>query len=187
MNKAELRKIYKSQRLALNSEEVEAKSEAIFEQFKNSEFVQCDIWNCFLPIKKWNEVNTHSIINYGLRLKKTLAVPKVQGDELLNCQIEGKTQFVTSNWGIPEPVQCQSIKPEKFDLILTPLLICDEKGNRIGYGKGYYDKLFGETNPNAWKVGLSFFEPIEEISNINSLDIPLNALITPYKVYKFKK
>ncbi len=185
MNKQQVRKIYKSKRLSLSKQEIQEKSHAIFEQFQSSPWVSCTHWNCFLPIKKWNEVNTYPIIELGLSLNKVVAVPKVKGDELLNCQIQKQTKLVISKWDIPEPEECEEVATEQFDLILTPLLGCDTFGNRVGYGKGFYDRLFNQANPNALKIGLSFFDPINKISDIDHNDIPLKALITPHKIFTF--
>ena len=66
-----------------------------------------------------------------------------------------------------------------------PLLAYDKNGNRVGYGKGFYDKFLAECNPNTIKIGLSFFEPEELISDINTSDVQLNYCVTPNKTFKF--
>ncbi|MGZ5188250.1 MAG: 5-formyltetrahydrofolate cyclo-ligase, partial [Kaistella sp.] len=72
-----------------------------------------------------------------------------------------------------------------FDFVITPLLYCDRKGNRVGYGKGYYDGFFESVNSRALKIGLNFFGPDEVIDDVWENDIPLDYLITPVEVLSF--
>ena len=58
-------------------------------------------------------------------------------------------------------------------------------GNRVGYGKGFYDKFLSECNPETIKIGLSFFEPEELISDVLEGDIKLDYCVTPNSVFKF--
>ena len=74
---------------------------------------------------------------------------------------------------------------QKIDLVIVPLLAFDIKGYRVGYGKGFYDKYFLKTRPNCIKVGLSFFDPVDMISDKNEFDVPLNYCVTPNKIYEF--
>ena len=66
-----------------------------------------------------------------------------------------------------------------------PLLAFDEKGNRVGYGKGFYDKFLAECKPEVLKIGLSFFESEKMISDVLNTDIQLDLCVTPTKVYNF--
>ena len=66
-----------------------------------------------------------------------------------------------------------------------PLLVCDKKGNRIGYGKGFYDNFLADCKPETIKIGLSFFEVENNEFSILETDIPLNFCVTPDKVYTF--
>ena len=63
----------------------------------------------------------------------------------------------------------------------------DKKGNRVGYGKGFYDKFFAQLSPKAIKIGLSFFDVEEEITDTNPLDIKLDYCLTPNNLYTFDK
>mgnify|MGYP003575184065 FL=1 len=92
-----------------------------------------------------------------------------------------------NEWGITEPVSGVEVLPEQLDIVLIPLLVYDKKGNRVGYGKGFYDRFLSECRSDAMKVGLSFFEPVDLISDANELDIPLDACISPKGIFTFKK
>ena len=60
----------------------------------------------------------------------------------------------------------------------------DKKGNRVGYGRGFYDKFLATTN--ARKIGLSFFEPVKSIEGMSPQDIPLDLVVYPEGVVKCK-
>ena len=66
-----------------------------------------------------------------------------------------------------------------------PLIIADKFGNRVGYGKGYYDRFLKKCDKEIIKVGLCFFDVIEKIVDITVNDIKLNYCVTPNKIIKF--
>ena len=90
-----------------------------------------------------------------------------------------------NKWGIPEPVNGIEIPATQLDVVFIPLLAFDEKGNRIGYGKGFYDRFLNECKEDVIKVGLSFFEATTTIEDTNANDIPLDFCVTPEKIYRF--
>ena len=85
--------------------------------------------------------------------------------------------------GIPEPVEANETSIDDLDMIFVPLLISDKHGYRIGYGGGYYDRLLSETK--ALKVGLSLSPPVDMLVQKEEWDIPLDYLITPFKIYNY--
>ena len=66
-----------------------------------------------------------------------------------------------------------------------PLLAYDTAGNRIGYGKGFYDNFLAECKADTLKIGLSFFPPEPLIEDVREDDIPLDYIVTPEDVFKF--
>jgi len=64
-------------------------------------------------------------------------------------------------------------------------LTVDEKGYRVGYGKGFYDRFLQHCRPDCLKVGLSYFPPVAEISDKDEFDVPLDLCITPATTYVF--
>ena len=95
------------------------------------------------------------------------------------------TRVGLNQWGIPEPIDGIPIADEKIDVVFVPLLAYDIFGNRVGYGKGFYDHFLHSCKPEVIKIGLSFFEPEQQIDGIFSGDIALDYCITPKKVYDF--
>lgn len=185
MLKSELRKIYQQKRNNLSYHEVDILSEKIFEnfilQFKPTENQNI---HCFISIPKLKEVNTKKYIDYCFEHNIRVFVPKMVQNKLINIKINANTIFKTNSWGIEEPIGEQDSEVKNFDYVITPLLYCDFQGNRVGYGKGFYDGLFSSI-PATKKVGISFFPPNESIEDIREEDIPLDYLVCPDEILSF--
>ncbi len=187
MNKVEIRKKYLAKRLALSKDEVNFFSEKIFQNFvlhfkpqKNKKI------HLFLPIEKFNEINTSFFIDYCFEQKISVFVPKIIGEKLISVEFTRETEIQTNSWGISEPKSHQDSGILDFDFVLTPLLYCDSKGNRVGYGKGFYDQLFSQLSSKTKKIGVNFFNPDENIDDLWENDIPLDYLVTPEDILSFK-
>ena len=76
------------------------------------------------------------------------------------------------------------IKPKKLQVVFVPLLAYDFYGNRVGYGKGYYDKFLAKCGEKCLKIGLSFFTPEKKIL-VSPIDIKIDLCVTPKKIYNF--
>ena len=94
-----------------------------------------------------------------------------------------ETLLKKNKYDIPEPINGKEFK-ENIDVIFIPLLAYDKKGNRVGYGKGFYDRFLRTQKNNIIKVGLSFFGP-EEIVEKKEFDQRLDYCVTPEKVFSF--
>ncbi|WP_405412141.1 5-formyltetrahydrofolate cyclo-ligase [Maribacter sp. Asnod1-A12] len=186
MLKKNLRRKYLDLRSSLDSSQSSSKSIAIA-----NAVLQMPIWNneyfhIFLPIEQKHEIDTEGIISIFLGLDKNVIVPKIISDTLLeHYLLTDNTKFTTNHLNIPEPVDGITIEPKKLDVVFIPLLAFDKTGNRIGYGKGYYDRFLNECRSDIIKIGLSFFEAENKIEDIEPTDIPLDFCITPYKTYSF--
>ena len=100
--------------------------------------------------------------------------------------INDDTVYLTNKYGITEPKEGEIVSPAVLDLVFVPLLVADKQGYRVGYGKGFYDKFLSNTSTNTVLVGISYFEPIDAISDVNEFDIPLDLLITPNSIHEFQ-
>ena len=115
-----------------------------------------------------------------------ISIPRVQSNgELENVYFEGLHQLETTSWGIQEPKQGVITPAEKIDIVIVPLLAFDLKGQRVGYGKGFYDKFLMKCRIDCSKVGLSFFPPVEGISDTYPGDIALTMCLEPGGVHHF--
>lgn len=188
MLKAELRKKYMQKRKALSTDEAFLLSQDIFENFityfKPREGEKVHV---FIPILARKEINTQAFIDYFLQQKIRVFVPKIVADDLINIEIFTDTVFETSNWGIPEPVSNEDSGETFFHYVITPLLYCDTQGNRVGYGKGFYDGFFKSVSDKVKKIGVNYFNPDENIDDVWEYDIPLDYLVTPVDVLSFGK
>ena len=187
MKKSQLRKQFKTKRNELSEQEIALFSGQIIENVKTLPIWEKTSFHVFLTIESQKEVKTTALIDFLHQHEKQVVVPKIHKpeNELINCRFLPSTILSTNEWGIPEPDFCRAVNPIKIDVIFIPLLISDEKGNRVGYGKGFYDKLLAQCKTETIKIGLNFFEPIESISDINPNDIPLNHLVTPNQIFTY--
>jgi 5-formyltetrahydrofolate cyclo-ligase len=117
-----------------------------------------------------------------------VSVPRInnQNSSLDNFFLESSAQLQPNIWGIPEPKEGKPTPTDQIDVVLVPLLAFDVKGNRVGYGRGFYDKFLATLKESCLKIGLSFFPPVSNISNLHPMDLPLDAAITPTEVFKFR-
>lgn len=185
LTKKELRTIYKEKRMALSQDEVNFLSKKIFEQFiLQFNIIENQKVNVFLPIEKFNEINTQIFIDYFFDKNVRVFVPKIQGENMISVEIFPNSEFEINNWGIKEPISNIDANVE-LDYVLTPLLYCDQFGNRVGYGKGFYDSFFYGNSKIHNKIGLNFFSPNEGIADVFQKDVALDGLITPSEYIDF--
>lgn len=192
MIKSQLRKYYLSKRKAISAEEIVIKSRQITDLFfQNFDLLKVENIHIFLPIIKHNEINTWLIIR---RLqhkfsKIVILIPKIIPESfgIENFPFDEK-KLVENKWGILEPSgeNQDKIEPKEIDLVIIPLLIFDKNGNRVGYGKGFYDRFLQQCNPKTLKIGICLEEPLELIEDINKFDVKMDFCITPDKIYTFK-
>ena len=185
MTKAEARKYYRNLRKQFSKKKVKQLSAAIFEHIKTIDFSNAQTFHVFLPIEKNNEVNTYPIINWLFNQNKTVVLPLVIGNDMINCQIEKDFETSLNSLQIPEPIQYTEIDAKAIDVVFVPMFVADKKGNRVGYGGGYYDKFLARCKPETKKIGLTYFRPIENIDDIYFGDFPLDFCITPEEIVSF--
>ena len=186
MLKKEIRKIYTEKRKALSNDEVFSLSQSIFNNFLSyfkPQFGQKI--HLFLSIAKLKEIDTSLFIEYCFENKIEVYVPKMIGDDLISIEITPETIYECNSWGIKEPVSNIDSGGLQFDYVITPLLYCDNFGNRVGYGKGFYDRLFTKINRDTKKVGVNYFPPSVSIDDVFSGDIALDYLVFPTNVVSF--
>lgn len=189
MNKAQLRKLYKKKRLSLSTDEVQQKSVQIANNLLQLDIWHYDYYHLFLPIKKWNEVDTQPIMNILMSKDKNIVISHSDFDsiQMINILLEEQTVIKENKYGIPEPINGERISDHLMDVVFVPLLITDQKGYRVGYGKGFYDRFLANCRPNVLKIGVSFFEPINEIEDVHEMDVTLDMVVTPEKIYRITK
>lgn len=190
MTKQELRKIYLEKRLSLSSQDYANHNRLLVETFISKvDLLSTKVLHTFLPIEKSKEPDTWLIINrvQSAHPHIRISIPRISDEtgELESIFFDGPEQLVKNKWGIPEPHQGRKTRMYEIDMVLVPLLIFDKRGHRVGYGKGYYDKFLSGCRADCKRVGISLFEPVEKIDDINDLDVTLQYCVTPSTLYHF--
>jgi len=188
MNKETTRKLYIEKRNELSAEQIQVKSSLITESFITS-----DIWknskliHIFISISGKKEVDTSFLIDFFFTQHPEIKICTsiVVGNDLVHTHIAETTTYLSNKWNIPEPVERNVLNESEIDLVLLPLLAFDIKGNRVGYGKSFYDRFLKKCKPDVVKVGLSLFEAAEELIEGDAWDVSLDWALTPNQVYEF--
>lgn len=119
-------------------------------------------------------------------------LPVIRGPELVFAPYRPDSKFLRNRYGIPEPIAANGplFRPGQIDVVLTPLVVFDEEGNRIGMGAGYYDRSFEFMRRRRhWNrphlVGLAYdFQKTLQIKAC-SWDVPLQFVVTEKNIYSF--
>jgi len=187
VKKQQLRTHYKKLRNALSTKQV-----ADFSIQIANLTLQLPIWDrsffhVFLTIESLKEVITDPILSILLGKDKHIVLSKSNFETrtLSHVLLQDNTRIKINSWNIPEPENGIAITTDQIEVIFIPLLAFDVHGNRVGYGKGFYDEFLKDCSNDTIKIGLSFFEAEATIDGIESHDISLDYCITPQKVYTF--
>jgi 5-formyltetrahydrofolate cyclo-ligase len=189
MKKQELRILFKQKRKALSVADIQKFNDLILINFQKLSLPDLACVHTYIASLKLGEPETATIIRY-LEFKNPLikiVIPKIDihSGKMVHYHFHEGMEMIKNSFGIEEPKEGNRIDEKDVDLVLIPLLAFDKKGNRVGFGKGYYDKFLAQCRPSVLKVGLSFFDPVDQIEDILSVDIPLDFCVTPKQLYIF--
>jgi len=187
MTKKELRATYKNLRQQLSANDIDEKSLAVANKILSLSIWELTYFHIFLPIESQKEINTEFILHLLSGKDKEIVVSKSDFEtrDMTHYLLTDNTKFKTNAYGIPEPVNGLEVPPKTIDVVFVPLLAFDVLGNRVGYGKGFYDKFLADCRPETIKIGLSFFEAVEAVNDVFESDIKLDYCVTPESVYTF--
>jgi len=187
MHKKELRSKYKSLRASLSDNEIEEKSLAIANKLLALPIWEKTYFHIFLPIIEQKEVDTEVVLHLLAGKDKEIIVSKsdFESRKMTHFLLTDATKIKINDYNIPEPIDGIEIPTSKIEVVFVPLLAFDKKGNRVGYGKGFYDRFLSECNPETIKIGLSFFDAEELIEDVFENDVKLDYCVTPNTVFSF--
>ena len=152
-NKKMTRNTIKEMRLALNKEEVKERSEAcVSKVLQFPELIEAQTVCVYMPTG--NEIDTTEIIRYCKENGKRLAAPRVNGDTMEFYYFTDETDMEQGAYDIWEPTGTEAVEDEE-SLVIMPGVAFDLSCNRIGYGKGYYDRYLS-AHPRMKKVALAY-------------------------------
>jgi 5-formyltetrahydrofolate cyclo-ligase len=186
MDKQKLRKKYKEKRARLSEATIEDLSLAIANQALKLPIWEASYFHIYLPIQNKKEVNTEYLLHILQGKDKSVILSKTDFKALAmkHILLQENTTISISEYGIPEPLEGIEIATSQIEVVFVPLLAYDSKGNRVGYGKGFYDRFLSQCSKDVIIVGLSFFEAEDRIET-NATDIPLDFIVTPEKIMSF--
>ncbi len=185
--KKKLRKEYLSKRKALESQFVKIESLKITDILTQNFEIEGKTVHCFIPIAKNNEIDTWLLIDRIMNTGK-LVVPKANFDDhsMTHFYFEKDTELVLNKYDILEPKGAEECKVEDIDIVLLPMLVFDKDGYRVGYGGGFYDRFITQLPKKTQLIGLSLFEPIDKIKDLDTFDKKMHHCITPTEIYSFE-
>ena len=150
------------------------------EEFKNSKIIAV--------YKNLNsEVNTNNLIEYSINIGKTIVLPRIINNNLAFYKLNSHNDIlVKNNFGIQEPLGLKNnlVENNRIDLIIVPGVCFDTEKNRLGFGKGFYDRFLENLNIKAF--GICFDEQIllDGILPITNNDVKMTKVITDKKIYE---
>ena len=176
MDKKELRKQLRAAKKAVPFCEKCSRSIPIMQQVEQLPQFR-DAQTILLYWSMEDEVQTHDFVNRWYQ-QKTLLLPCVDGDDLRLRQYTGPECLKEGEqFGIGEPTGPEFTDLNSVQMIIVPGVAFDRHNNRMGRGRGFYDRLLKST-PNAYKVGVAFNFQMVELVPTEEFDVPMNAVIT---------
>lgn len=183
--KKRLRKKLLNRRKAIPEDEYQAASATIIAKVNQlPEFKRAETVHCYVSMNDRGEVDTHKLIRQLFSLGKRVVVPITHFEDgtLSHVILTSFEELKENKWGVLEPSGGEPIAPRELDLVLVPMVGGDERGNRIGYGKGFYDRFLSEVS--CPKVGLIFEQNIVERLPVNEFDVALDKIITEVRIIR---
>ena len=179
--KKEVRRYIKEQRDAATDEQVAQNSEKIAEAVaKLPQYGQAACVYAYIDYN--HEVMTDSIIFKALEDGKRVAVPRVEGKDLVFCYLDGLDDLESGYFGIREPKKSCKVANEKDALFIMPGVAFDKTHHRVGYGGGFYDRYLEKPNTH-YKVELAFDFQVLEAVPYEPHDILIDLLVTESTSY----
>lgn len=173
MNKHNLRQIYLIKRKNISSKK--EKSTIIVEKIKNlSIYQESSVIAMYYAMN--DEVDLSCLIKESLQNGKIVLLPKIVNDDLVFLAIDENTTYEKSKIGVMEPVLKSNMWHSEIDLMLVPGICFDRKNNRLGFGRGFYDRFLSEKF--IYKIGVCFNEQITQYIPVEKHDIKMNIIIS---------
>jgi len=184
--KAVLRTEYQKRRDSLTEEQIADCSIQISNLSLTLNIWEYSLYHLFMTNEKNKEIDTSYLLSVLQGKDKQPVIPKIVDDNRLeHFLLNDQTLLKNNRWGIPEPLGGITINPKQIEVVFVPLLVFDQHGHRVRYGKGYYDRFLDQCSESTLKVGLTFFDPVTKIEDIETHDISLDFALTPERIYAF--
>jgi 5-formyltetrahydrofolate cyclo-ligase len=180
MDKVELRRQLQNRLFSMPEQERLNKSRRACRNLVATErFQEASTIMMFLSLA--HEVDTSEAILHAWQLGKTVAVPKIswQQRHMIPVGISSlETGLSTGAMGLRNPVDGVPIPFDQIDLVVSPALGYDRRGNRLGRGGAFYDRFFANETLTASRCGLAFIEQVVDSVPVAESDQPVDFLVT---------
>lgn len=187
MDKTELRHRLQNCLLAIPPQQRSEKSRRVCQKLISTpEFQNASAVMMYLSLP--HEADTSEAILWAWQLGKIVAVPKIswQQRHMIPVQINSlETGFSTEASGLRNPIGGVPVPFEEIDLVVTPALGFDRKGNRLGRGGSFYDRFFTNKELKAPRCGFAFAEQVVDLIPATECDEPVNFLVTDEEIIYF--
>ena len=185
-SKSQLRKRVLNVRNNMSKEDVKKNSNAIMDKITSLDiYKQSKVVFIYMDFK--NEVMTSNLIKRMLSEKKRVVIPYTDSINtvLIPSEITKESDLKQNSFGYYEPKSILPVNIEEIDLVIVPGVVFDKNLNRIGFGKGYYDKILNRLKPSAKKIALAHdFQVLEDIP-AEEHDVKMDMIITEKNIYPF--
>ena len=176
MNKTQLRAWIRQQKRAMTAQQIEKASRQLGEKFAAcQQYIQAKTIYGYMPYNQ--EVRTVPMLEQAMKDGKQVAVPKVYGDTMRFILVNDLTAMEKSEFGIPEPIADGPVADDPHALVLMPGLAFTAKGDRMGYGGGFYDKFLAQ-EPAHPTVALCYDFQLVDSLPTEEYDIPVDLVLT---------
>jgi len=184
MPKRKLRQLMLARRRALSAQEARELGLMIQRSFiASAEYVKSGTVGLYAPVH--NEVETSAVFAAMLTSSRAALYPVVKGEKLEFRRVLSPDMLHKGAYGILEPDDsCEIIDPDRADLIVVPGVTFDEKGKRIGYGKGYYDRTLHHLEGSGKLVGFCYDCQLVDVIPGEPHDVTMDLLITEKRVIR---
>lgn len=178
--KARLRKEILGKRKDLSKIERQEGSLEIRNYILNGKEYQ-DAKRIFIFVSMEEEIDTHPLIKQAWQEGKEVAVPIAKkGGKMYFVHLKSFAELKRTSFGVLEPQkeESEAMIPHENDLFIVPGSVFDTRGNRYGYGAGFYDRYF-QCYPDVFKMGVAFsFQVMEFELQVEEYDIPVDCIVT---------
>ena len=183
-SKQVLREQYKQKRKELSKEEVRMRSKLILENLLTvPDFFRSDVIHTYISSKN-NEVDTHELIRVLLKQKKRVVVPiSDKATKLMrHSELYSLSELIGGAYGILEPKMYRPVSAEELHVVIVPALAIDRKGNRLGFGAGFYDRFLHDLQSPT--IALAYdFQVVNNVP-IESTDIQVSYIVTENEIIR---
>lgn len=147
-------------------------------KFNNKIIAECkEKKSIFMFMSRSDEPNTKNVITKLLLMNKKVIVPVCSGDEMLLSEVYDLEDMTNSSLNVPEPRIINPFNKDDIDIYFVPGKYFDNKGNRQGRGKGYFDRFLVDVKNKKPIIGLCFSSQVKDNLVVEKHDIPMDKLI----------